>query len=101
MAARTGICRSAHEILRRPSGARERSFTSWRFVVAIGSFRCLSGDEQALVLALLPVECGELGAGEPGLDRGLEGRVALEPDDEGELAEADAEATAQLRQRAK
>src|SRR5215210_4667151 len=36
IAARTGICRSAHSIRLRPSGASPRSLTSCRFVVATG-----------------------------------------------------------------
>jgi hypothetical protein len=35
IAASTGICRSAHSMRRTPSGASARSFTSYRFVVAI------------------------------------------------------------------
>src|SRR5438045_6309289 len=75
IACRTGICRSAHVMRRTPSGASERSFTSCRLVVDIHSFR--SGDEQALVLSLLPVEGGELGAREPAIDRGAQ--IGLAP----------------------
>src|SRR5947208_9208626 len=68
IAASTGICRSAHSILRTPSGASAMSFTSCRLVVAMQSFQLC--DEESLVLSLFPVESGELGAGEPRVDRG-------------------------------
>src|SRR6476619_7606762 len=65
IAASTGICRSAHAILRTPSGASARSFTSYRCVVAKNPLFDLVvgcqvsgrvGGEQTLVLALLPVD---------------------------------------------
>src|SRR2546430_17279177 len=70
MAASTGICRSAHSILRTPSGAKVRSFTSCRFVVAMRRFLSVagSGGQEPLVLALLPVERRDIGPGKPGVD---------------------------------
>ena len=66
IAASTGICRSAHWMRRTPSEASARSFTSCRCVVAIrSSLRRVPGvrsgcgrpgGEQALVLALLPLD---------------------------------------------
>ena len=56
----------------------------------------LLGDEQPLVLALLPVEGGELCPGEPCLNSRLQSRLVLEPDHERELVDADAEPAAKI-----
>src|SRR5438874_1735028 len=56
IAARTGMCRSAHSMRRTPSGASARSRTSNRLVVAMSPLFPSSSGEQPLVLALLPFE---------------------------------------------
>src|SRR5262249_22108871 len=109
IAASTGIWRSAHAILRIPSDVSARSFTSWRCVVAMASFRfssCVvdvSCGEQPLVLSLLPLDPGgRLGAGclvgarEPRLERSPKARIAAQPQGEGDLAEVDAEAAPEI-----
>src|SRR5262245_20126939 len=98
--ASTGICRSAHWIRRTPSGASARSLTSCRFVVAMVPFGRRSGGEQALVLALLPVDPGGvvLDAGEPAVDRAPQLRLTTEPRGERDLLELDGEPAAQLAQ---
>src|SRR4029453_10867924 len=98
IAASTGICRSAHSIRRTPSGASARSFTSCRFVVAMQSFQ--SGDEQALVLSLFPVEGGELGAGEPGIDGGSQVRLPAQSCSERDVGELDSGVLPQPPERA-
>src|SRR6187431_82408 len=116
IAASTGICRSAQAIRRTPSGASARSFTSCRCVVAINPLfelvvccqvsGCVDG-EQALVLALLPVDPGgerlvgprDVRPCEPGLDRRAERRLASEPKRELELDELDVVALPQLGER--
>src|SRR5438094_3041171 len=98
MAASTGIWRSAHSMRRTPSGASARSFTSCRFVVAIQSFRLRN--EQALVLALVPVEGGEASPGQPRLHGRAQGWLAFEPGGEGDVTELDAEPDPQLAKRA-
>src|SRR5439155_2921436 len=59
-----------------------------------------SGDQEPLVLALLPVEGRDLGPGEPGVDRRAQIGLPAEPCGKSKLPELDAEATAQLAQRA-
>jgi len=54
------------------------------------------GHQEPIVLALLPVECGQLRSGEPRLDGSLQSRLTVDPDREGELVDADAEAAAKL-----
>src|SRR5205823_8023027 len=56
---------------------------------------CLGG-EQALVLALLPVECGQFRAGEPGVDCAAQIRLAPETSGERDLRELDVEAAPEL-----
>src|SRR4029078_5477966 len=83
---------SAHWMRRTPSGARARSFTSYRFVVAIESFlfasvpgtrhsgigvpgsESVSCGQKSFVLALLPLERA-LAPGEPGVDRVAQRRL--------------------------
>src|SRR5439155_15171298 len=98
MAASTGICRSAHSILRTPSGARVRSFTSCRFVVAMRRFLSVagSGGQEPLMLALLPVERRDVGPGEPGIDGRVQLGLAAQPRGEGQLSQFDAEAAPKL-----
>src|SRR3954454_5950750 len=96
---------------RTPSGASDRSFTSCRLVVAMNPLgrsrgsvvRCRagSGGEQALVLALLPLDplASVVARCEPGVDGAAEFRLAPQTTCEGELGELDAEAAAQLLQR--
>src|SRR6266496_1440526 len=97
MAASTGICRSAHSIRRTPSAARARSFTSYRFVVAIVS--SLSGGEQPLVLALFPFQRVVV-AGEPRLDRRSQVGLATQPGSERDIVQLDPETAPELRERA-
>src|SRR6266480_1322024 len=96
MAASTGIWRSAHSIRRTPSGASARSFTSCRFVVAIQSSRL--GGQEPLVLALLPVEGGQLVTCQPGLYCRSQLRLALEPSCESDVGELHVVAPAELPQ---
>src|SRR5262245_50552710 len=112
IAASTGICRSAHWIRRRPSGASARSFTSCRLVVAINPLSVrwsggVAGLEEPLVLALLPFDprrrqgfvlC-DVRAGEPGLHGRAERGLLPKPERERELAELDAEVPPQLCER--
>src|SRR5205085_3211201 len=93
-------CRSAHSMRRTPSGASAGSLTSNRFVVAMVPFSSWSGGEERLVLALLPFECCEVGAGEPALDRGAKRRLALEPGCEGHIRELEPETLPQVAERA-
>ena len=101
IAASTGICRSAHAIRRTPSAASARSFTSYRSVGCHRSSLRSSGSgrvgrEQALVLALLPLDPGRgdlfrVGHGrarEPRLDRRPKRGLAAETQRELELARA-------------
>src|SRR3954453_22431763 len=97
IAASTGICRSAHSILRTPSSASARSFTSYRFVVAIGSF--LSGGQEPLMLSLFPFQ-GVGVAGEPRVDGRFEIRLPPQPRREREIGDLDVEAPPELRERA-
>ena len=53
------------------------------------------------MLALFPIECRDIGPGEPGIDRSSELGLAPQPCRERELPELDAEAAPQLLQRAK
>src|SRR5437763_6067782 len=102
MAASTGIWRSAHSMRRTPSGASARSFTSCRLVVAIQSSPvAVSGGEQALVLALLPVEGGQFRAVQPGLERRAQIRLAAQPCGEGDVGKLDVVALPQVRERPK
>src|SRR3954468_20809873 len=104
----TGICRSAHMMRRTPSEASARSFTSWRFVVAMnpscpeiaGSVERSRGEEP-LVLALLPFDPGArvVGGGEPAVDRALRLRLAPRPAGERDICEVDCERRAQVAQR--
>src|SRR5436190_14650047 len=96
MAARTGICQSAHSIRAIPSGASARSLTSCRFVVAIDP---LSGGQQPFVFSLFPLEVGRSRAArtrEPGLDRRAQVGLGAEPRREGDVGELHAEARAEL-----
>src|ERR1044072_1307372 len=63
---------------------------------------CRSGGQEPLVLALLPLDPGAcvLAGREPAVDRGPELRVAPQAPREGQLCELDAEARAQVAQRA-
>src|SRR2546429_535409 len=101
MAASTGICRSAHSILRTPSGARVRSFTSCRFVVAMRRFLSVagSGGQEPLVFALLPVERRDIGPGKPGVDGRAQVGLAPQARGEGQVAQLDAKAAAKLLER--
>src|SRR5438876_9160545 len=96
IAASTGIWRSAHSMRRTPSGARARSFTSCRFVVAIQSSRL--GGQEPLVLALFPVEGGQLGACQPGIHCGPQLRLAFEPSCESDVRELHVVAPSELPQ---
>src|SRR3954470_13025239 len=111
IACRTGICRSAHWILRTPSEASEMSFTSCRFVVAIdpsgfvaGSVgrSSRSGGEQPLVLALLPLDPGAavVPGCEPRVDLAAQLRLAPQAPRERELGEVDPEPPAEVSERA-
>src|SRR4051794_16730772 len=102
-----------------PSGASDRSFTSCLFVVAMCPL-CVScataacacaargqaskrlGDEEPLVLSLLPLDPGAtvVGGCEPVVDGGAQLGLAAEPGGEGHLVEVDAEPRAELLQRA-
>src|ERR1044071_9222453 len=107
IAASTGICRSAHWMRRTPSGASARSFTSYRFVVAIellsasvpgfslAPIRFLLGGQEPLVLALLPLQRA-LGTGEPGVDGVPQPRLTPQPGSERDVRELDAETPPQL-----
>src|SRR5436189_6326903 len=101
MAASTGICRSAHSILRTPSGASARSFTSCRFVVAMRGVLSVagSGGQEPLVLALLPVQRRDVGPGEPGVNSRAELGLTPQPRGEGQLSELHAEAVPKLLER--
>src|SRR4051812_36914344 len=113
----TGICRSAHMMRRRPSGASDRSFTSCFAVVAIRvslSFllvdvagtpfagRVGSGREQPFVLPLLPFDPGEgvVGGAEPAVDGPQEIGLAAQTPREGDVRQIQAEGASQLAQRA-
>src|SRR2546430_7712107 len=82
---------------RTPSGARARSFTSCRLVVAMCPFG--SGGEQPLVFALLPFERLELAGGQPRLDGGAERRLAAQSGCKGHIRELEGETAAELRER--
>src|SRR3954453_4760901 len=94
---------------RTPSEASARSFTSWRFVVAMnpscpeiaGSVET-SGREEPLVLALLPFDppARVLALREPVVDGARKLGVAPEPAREGEVADVEPEPDAQLAERA-
>src|SRR5882724_4242914 len=81
---------------RTPSGASARSFTSCRFVVAIQSSRL--GGQEPLVLALFPVEGGQLGTCQPGLHCAPQLRLALEPSCESDIGELHVVVPAKLPQ---
>src|SRR5436190_21206983 len=101
IAASTGICRSAHSIRRFPSPARARSFTSYRFVVAMDSFPRLRDFEKTFVLALLPLDPRQVvGAGEPAVDGLAERRLAPEPRREDQVGDLAVEPRPQIGQRA-
>src|SRR6185437_2544055 len=114
IAASTGICRSAHWMRRTPSGVSARSFTSYRFVVAMQLLsengieaRARSGTDasflrgqKSFVLALLPLERA-LAPGEPGVDRVAQRRLVTETGRKRDVCELDSEAGAQLAERTK
>ena len=60
-----------------------------------------SGGEQPFVLALFPLDPGASSPGEPAVDRGPELGLAAEPRGERDVADPEAEARAQLGERAK
>ena len=60
----------------------------------------MSGGQQPLVLSLLPIERGQLAAGEPAVDRRPDLGLVAKARREGELPQLDAEAAPQLLERA-
>ena len=99
IAASTGICRSAHSIRRSPSRASARSFTSYRFVVAIDSFRFRRPVAARACAAPTRPRASVVGAGEPAVDGRAELGLAPEPRREDEVGDLDADRAPQLGER--